>query len=85
MLHMQSIGYVAEYSNYYDTHIMTDLIHIMTDLIHFSIKKKKKQEVKPTYWTAICRDNGSLEVFNSDKRIIRQYFSFLHEKPIIYS
>ena len=75
---MQSIGYVAKYSNEYDT-------HIMTDLIHFSIKKKKKQEVKPTYWTAICRDNGSLEVFNSEKRITRQYFSFLHEKPIIYS
>lgn len=28
------------------------------------IKKKKKQEVKPTYWTAICRDNGSLEILS---------------------
>ena len=30
-------------------------------LMHCSIKKKK-QVVKPTYWTALCRDNGTLEV-----------------------
>ena len=30
--------------------------------VHRILKKKRQQEVKPTYWTAISRDNGSLEV-----------------------